>query len=478
MSVRRRSALVGLAIATVLVIVAQAAQAASMPITSGSLTGPPLGLKPLEPAEQLTVVMSRSKALESLNPAAVSYYEKQYGVSEAVARERLATQVMAPNLGAVLAQHLGKGYSDVWFDNSTGQWVLDVTSSAATTEAETLMHERNLEGTYRLVRVPFDHEQLEGAARRTAQRLRGLTTAGLASVGEGAGKVNVILASTVTPEQRDEAEGAKATISSESGTPPVGITDSTEASLAAKPHVGCSWRYCNTLIGGDHWYGSGVGCTMSYFVAIKGREPWVPSMLTAGHCLAGMGGLVKPAETCEPGETPCGQWGLTLTFFEGDGHGDAGLIDDYSGQYSGPPAFAIYGGYWNWSISTVSKLESYYTSAPPTGLTVCKQGSGKEDPNKGGSLGSSCGTISEDGVTEHYGGLEEVNLFKVVNARACDGDSGSPIDSASSDTAVGILDSGNENEGSGCGSTSESTTIGEAISFWNLTVYGGAWGPW
>jgi hypothetical protein len=109
MSVRRRSALASLAIATMLPMSAQAAQAAPVPIASASLTGPTLGLRPLEPEEQLTVVMSRSKALESLNPVAVSYYEKQYGVNESVARERLATQVMAPNLGSVLAQRIGKG---------------------------------------------------------------------------------------------------------------------------------------------------------------------------------------------------------------------------------------------------------------------------------------------------------------------------------------------------------------------------------
>jgi hypothetical protein len=452
-----------------LALSATPAHATSTSTTTGSQA--PANLIPAEAANGLSSTVSRGTALESLNPQAIAYYMEYYGVSEPTARERLATAAMVPNIEPLLAQRLGSGFTDVWFDDATGSWVIDARAEASSETITNLMTELGLPGHYRVQRVDYSAAQLNATRQAVSQELRGLESAGRAVVGLGRGDVVVSIASSATTSELAEINLARASATDNA---PVEVELNPQLNYPTKEGVGCSasseYKYCNTLVGGDHWFGEHVGCTMAYFVAIKGREPWVPSMVTAGHCIADMGGLVKPVYTCEPGGGCSGdQWGLDLTFFQGDGHGDAGLLDDYSGQYSGVPAFAIYGGYWNWSIGTLSKLESYYTGNPPVGISVCKQGS---------ISGSSCGTINKVGIEKTDSeGHKLVDQFEVINAKVCHGDSGSPWDSSTSDTAVGIFDLFTESEPP-CGTTSWDTTIGEIVSFWNLAVYGGEWGPW
>ena len=186
-------------------------------------------------------------------------------------------------------------------------------------------------------------------------------------------------------------------------------------------------------------------------------------------------GTVAPTKTCEPEATSCNQFGLTLTYYQGEGRGDAGLIDYYSGLY-GNPTFPLATDYWNWWDSEPSPLEFYQSAPAVKGQIICLQGY---------RTGSSCGVVKERSVpvenTENH--LIDSNMIEVelTSGTDCKGDSGGPWDMASEDTAVGINDIVHFTEHNGeCGKIAWLTPISEPVNVWGLIVWGGSgWHePW
>jgi hypothetical protein len=387
---------------------------------------------PLSATAALQAVQTRTMAEASLTPTAIEYYVATYGVSEAEARSRLATQTMVPNLEYMLMQLLGDGFSQLWFDNSTGQWVVAVTSSAPASEVSQLLSSVGLGDHYRIQRVSANHEQLLSAFRELSSQVAATLPSGKAVVGVGEGQLNITLAAD---QSASKPESAIAEMAAQSSVP-VHVVHSPKASLSMAAEVGCKFPYCNTAVGGAGWYFSSEGkefeCSMGFYVTSSG-DPY-PLILTAGHC-ALHDGAYNPWYTCEPGPKRCKSYGHEIPFgYYGNGGGDAGLLEDDS--------FPIYPGYWNWSIGTLSTVEYYYPNEPaPDGLVVCFNGAGN---------GSSCGTITNNRANNVHvegGGFwpEEVlnEMIEVQGSCGHGGDSGGSVTSASSQTAVGTDSAGN-----------------------------------
>jgi hypothetical protein len=352
--------------------------------------------------------------------------------------------------------------------------------SGGFSSAERLMSNVGLAGHYRIVTVPWNAGQLAGLRSGLQAQLSS------ASVGIAGDHISVLTREAPTSTERETLTHSRQAFAVAEGiaeAPAAEIGQSSGEAVPAHGNLGCgkygieditTGGYCNALVAGDHWYTTEGNCTLAWWVSIKEREPKeFPSILTAGHCIAPVG-TVAEAKTCEPEGTSCNQFGLTLTYYQGEGRGDAGLIDYYSGLY-GNPMFSLVSGYWNWWDSGFSPLEYYQTEPASKGEVVCLQGF---------RTGSSCGEVLRHGVTEKTNeGVTDSNMIevKLTSNTDCKGDSGGPWDLSSSDTAVGLNDLIEVTEhGELCGKVAWLTSVSEPVNVWGLTVWGGnSWHePW
>ena len=437
------------------------------------LPGPPLAgaLAPAPPAalrdDLLSARVTRAEATEAVSQAAIDYYTSAFGVSADVARHRLATQGMVPSIGTVLSTLLGPNYTDMWWDNSTGELVVMATSSVPASAIDDALADRNLtREDYRIERVTYTREDLAAADEAAGAELEALVEDGSASVGVASGRVEVTLAASAGDEARARAEGAAQRLSGSTGVP-IDVVRSDRESLGGTATLACttSGYYCDTIIGGAHFYNGARGCTWSYFVGWHGRNPWIPSILTAGHCL-NKEPLVSGQWTCSAAGVRCGQVGLSLQYFFGFGRADAGMIDLYA------RGWLIYGGWWNWGPGYQTPIQGLEWTVPGAGYVVCKNGS---------TSGSTCGSISQSAVNTTIDGVMQTGLIETTGMTVCHGDSGGPVTSASVPTAVGIV-SGSvfAHDGDLCGTNPQySTPIWQPIYYFNLDWYsGGPYGPY
>lgn len=432
------------------------------PVVREGVPEPPLQIR----NELASPAPTRSQAMRDVSGEAIAYYVSEFGVDEDEARYRLATQAMAPDAGTTLKESLGASYTDVWWDNFTGQLVVLATPAASKSAIFSALEERNLsEGDYRVEHVRYGHADLLAAVAATRERLRGLVRDGLATVGMGSGKVVVTLAAKVDDDKRVEVRSANERLSGTDTAPQIRTVQSARQSLEAEP-AACSttYHYCNEIIGGGGYYNATSGCTWSYFVAWQGRNPWVPSILTAGHCL-NQQPLVASQSTCKANGTGCGSVGLSLQYFFGYGRADAGMIDLYAHNWT------IFGGWWNWGPGNWTALGSLAWTPPGVGYVVCKNGA---------TSGSSCGSVQQSSVNVAVGGVMQTGMIQTTGVTTCRGDSGGPVTSASVPAAVGIVSGAVLNDpGGNCGtSTQYDTPIWQPIYYFNLDWYsGGPYGP-
>jgi len=390
---------------------------------------------PITAEQAAHTVLTRSEAAASLNPAAVAYYTRTYGVDEAEARQRLENQVMVPNLQGMLKGQLGSSFSQLWFDNAAGQWVLDTTSPTASNAVGSLMSSVASGVSYRIQHVAFNREQLIAAVKQLAEELPATIPSGQFTVGVGEGAVDLTLASG---QPSGAADTAITKLAAEGNPVPVRMTRSPESSLSATPAVSCSqFPWCNDIVGGvDVFFKSGYECSAGYYVRSSG-DPY-PLVLTAGHCDI-VAGNYGEWGTCN-GTGGCGWYGHQIPFYYyGNGGGDAGLIEDDS--------YGIYPGYVNWTYyHSVSTLKSYETEPAPDGTVVCMQGAH--------APGTSCGTITDnnDWGVEYAADppllpKETLNgMIQVTGACILRGDSGGPADLASVEEAAGLNSAGHYSE--------------------------------
>lgn len=377
------------------------------------------------------LVLTRAQAAAAVSSTAVAYYATRYGVSPAEARSRLETQDMVPNLQALLQERLGSGLAQLWFDNSTGQWVVDVDSAAAAPAALTIAQSVGLGEDVRVENVAFTAKEMRTEVAELYGDLRETIASGQFTVGSAVKKVEVMLASGQSTKPVDAAvtklkhEGKKKV--------PVSIVRSPESSLAVPVDACTQFPWCSEIVGGAGiFFATGWMCSAGFYVRSSG-DPY-PLILTAGHC-AILAGNYGAWGTCN-GTGGCGWYGHQIPFYYfGWGGGDAGLLEDDS--------YGIYPGYVNWTDGhSISTLLAYETGAVPDRVTVCLNG--EHAP------GTSCGEVYNNNDWGVVLTAEEplppwniVNQMVEVSGSCSEpGDSGGPVTRALYEEAVGTISAG------------------------------------
>lgn len=431
------------AIALMQAVAASAAEAAEPAGAAGSpgaagpfLTEPkevPYAVPPVsEEKVDLDVRVSREEAIERVNPVAVEAFASEYRVDEKTARERLATQGMVPDVAAVLRLLLGSGYTDTWWDNEAGQLVVLATKPATDAEIAEALTERGLTtDEFRVERVGYGQEELLAAGQEVTGQLEPLFEARQFTTALSGGRVRVTIASTSDARQRERATAISARVSRANDAVPVDVTVAEQETIGADPPVTCNSgsKFCDEIIAGSYYQVTGGGCTFAFPVYWVGRSPFVPSILTAAHCVNHLP-TVSNVQTCRAAGVYNGcltNVGLTLQYFYGYGRSDWAMIDLYA------PGFFIFGGWYNWGPGGATQITSRDWYPPPRGTWVCKNGA---------TSGSSCGQVEAYGAWVNQSGVPGgepriVNLIETHNLRFCKGDSGGPVTSASVPSAIG-----------------------------------------
>ena len=454
---------------------ANAAPLAAPPATppAASQSAAPASLPAARPVSD--AVLSRAEATAQVLPSAVTYYEKTYGVSQPVAKERLASQLMGQGIQSTLQAKYGNAIAGVSFDNATGKWVVDATPSVPASAVTAVFARTGLSGTYRLARVPYTQSEVNGTSAELTGRLQSLIDRGLVSVTAGGAKVTITVSGSASPADVAAVAAAERLADASSAVP---ITQSsTPGGLVAQAtSVKCSGIYCNTLVAGDAYWGSGGSCTMSWYGSLKLGSTTQPLVLTAGHCTLDLGGAGSTVSTYDLsanvsfGHQYLGSFG---------GGGDWGYIYTNNPPPAGldPGLGRPYGGYFNWGSGTLVRLAYYYNSGvPSSGSVICHNGEGSVEFL---ADGTQCGTaggltsvsVNNDGTTTTLG-----NMLQVNSTEECYGDSGGPWDLSSSATAVAIQSAASIPGGSNCGTTAWATPVStpiQAYAPWDIVLYGG-----
>jgi hypothetical protein len=226
-------------------------------------------------------------------------YEKHFNVSADVATQNLATQLMGVGLSSDLTQDYGDAFTDNWFANSAGDWVVDITADVPTAGLDTVLTREGIEGSTQVDRVDYTHSDEVNTSNDLATALHALIMAGEVQVGYGAGQVQVKIASGVSDADRNTIDGQASIVAALPDSPPVSVVTSPDTTLAATNDAACAetvWEGdfsedgCDTPIPGMLYSGDTYGCTLGWYGWVDTGVVTVPVYLTAGHCALGMGG--------------------------------------------------------------------------------------------------------------------------------------------------------------------------------------------
>lgn len=415
-----------------------------------------------------TVVHSRKDAEGAISQPALDYFTSTYHVSEAVARERLASQVMVGDLPAQLEHRVGSGVAGAQFDDATGEWDIGVTPAADTAKVRSVLGDLGLGSVSRLHPQAVSDKQLDSEADRLVPRVAAMTGGTGAMLAVHDGQVHVQVSqdlgqsklSTITSAVHAQAMSSSPALGSNVVVDPVPVVQ-----VKPPPALACIYPYCDTLVAGiEMWTyqndanpNTRISCTAGFWVGVPGL-PRI-SMLTAGHCIQAIG---QPWGTCSINPTNCYNVGSQVESYNGGtspstADGDAGLIkQDVAG-------FDAYAGYFNWTPDAVSPLHAYETQNPVRGEVDCKQGV---------TTRSTCGTIQAQyvNISPDASGRYYTGLFQ-SDACSQQGDSGGPWAQAAYETAVGLTSHGNY-AGSCTPYPSYGEPIQRALTRFGAVVYG------
>lgn len=350
-------------------------------------------------------------------------------------------------LVAKLRAAMGGAYGGVWFEPSTAQLHVGVTSSASRRGAEAVAARAGLADALTETPVRSTWAQLEAAQERWDHRLADLLGRGdvTTSPAPDLNSVRVRLSASVSEERRAALEREAAVEEVE-----VSITVEPTSNLGASPIAKCNKHkkfeaFCNpTLVSGVTITGELFGeernqCTAGPAVILEepatAAEATETYVLTAGHCIDDEedGGGVGADWNAYNKEGVEKEIGPAAAFLNAET--DVGVV-----KLDADPSYWAEEAKPNPVVPHVANWTSEEESDPFVAEGVGIPAKETKTCFSGQRSGTKCGTILETGVTKSIGGVEVKNLVEVdlgkVN-KAGKGDSGSPF---YSEAAVGTIE--------------------------------------
>jgi alpha-lytic protease prodomain-containing protein/trypsin len=370
---------------------------------------------------------------DPVNPA-TAWLQRTYGLTQADAERRLASERASGHAAGSLLQALGSDAAGAWLKPETGELVIDVVDRAA------LPAVRAAHARPRLVRHSASH--LRGLKRRLdAQAER--TGAGRAVSWRIDLPSNALIIDVGASEAaRAEAAGAE---------PATAATDATDAFLRfartlgeavrIRAVTGATTTYRDLLGGQDLETDDHRVCSLGFNATDKvGR----PVLLTAGHCGR------YTSEFSQHGRV-VGH--VRAARFPGDDFAVVAL--DNVAQWSARPWVERY-------LLRPRAVRGH--SAAVVGSTVCKSG---------GTTKWTCGRIVAQDVTVYYDDGSAVNGLTQASTCSGNGDSGGPL--LAGGYAQGLLSGGQSIDGRcleryGMENVSYFQPVGEALSRYGLRL--------
>ena len=348
----------------------------------------------------------------------VSGYSQQFGVSISIAEEHLATQARGAGIVELLRAVEGKEFAGVWFDNAAGEFVVSKTNAVSAKTLSSALAGAGLGDDFRIAPAQYSWTELEaGQAHLNADLesffsdhlvqtfLDARTNAAVVRMAEGAsaGERSAIQA-------RTGLQGAKAEVR---------LVDKGELG-AARLSCQMSTRLCSRPLRGGVGIirGEGIGpvCTAA-FKAI-GNVYGNRFMLTAGHCIEGLGQNWK-AEAF--GYTPIIQK-IGPVEQKNFPPGDWAKINANGSYWDQAPSWPSMVAWWG--VGEEYSIEA--EAASYMGQNVCHAGL---------TTASSCGPVVALNLYGENNGEEHMTAFGPICA--AEGDSGGPV--FSQHVALGIF---------------------------------------
>ncbi|RYG83080.1 MAG: hypothetical protein EON59_13975, partial [Alphaproteobacteria bacterium] len=258
---------------------------------------------------------------KSISPEAVSYYVEAFEVSPDTAVQRLIAQGLVPNLEHQVKDIARDEFSQLWFDNVTGEWVAAVSSPSTKSALTELFDRSSLSNHSRVEVVDWTNESLKRSNEFLHEVLGDDIADARVAIKVVAGGLQIV----TVPSLLSTAKSAAKEALGMPAAPPISVESEDVESLARTATVACSFPNCDTLVGGAYWETNSVGCSLGFYVWSYGSAD--PLFLTAGHCNAAgraatstnpgwPGGGYQTARICVPFVINCWEaFGNTIPYY-------------------------------------------------------------------------------------------------------------------------------------------------------------------
>jgi hypothetical protein len=368
-------------------------------------------------------IVERSPARE---PAAAQRYDP--------AREAAEAEIFRTGIPEKLEEALGDEFAGVWFEPSTLQLHVGVTSPESRRRAEAVAAATGLSGLVTETPVRFTLAQLGEARERLSRRFGELAGSGrvITALAPDSNSVELDVSSAVPSSQRADLERAAA---ADEVNAVVNVRPASDFNVQAAEKCAIfksQEAFCEPTItsGVSIEPENKLGCTSGPLLIRQDRSTGAKAtetfVLTAGHCLldAGGNGKLFSAFPTGGGEKPLGN---VLEHFLGGAQAiDAGVIKVeslYWAPAKDPPVSPHRAA---WSAEKENEPVNVTKGAKPVKGTVsCFSGR---------RSGVQCGTVEQDNIAEmmvnHNGTLytiKEAAEVKLESGKGGKGDSGSPM---------------------------------------------------
>ncbi|TDC12888.1 S1 family peptidase [Streptomyces sp. 8K308] len=333
----------------------------------------------------------RATAAEGASEAIVVAMSRDFGLTEAQARERLRDEAVAIEIQEDAERAAGAAFGGAWYDAEAGELVVAVSDEdrAAAVRATGARAELVRHGERELTRAL---ESIDELADRSG------APAGVSGWRVDT-RANTVVVSVVAGEERDAEVAAFLDEARRQG--PVTVVEA--AGQAPVP-------FAAGTVGGDPFYTGNVRCSIGF--SVHG------GFVTAGHC-------------GRPGQAVYGWDGSLIGYIQGSSWPG----NDYAWVSVG-------NGWWTVPVvlgwGTVSDALVRGSTEAPIGASICRSGS---------TTGWHCGTVRGKNETVNYSSGEVVHQLTRTSVCAQPGDSGGSY--ISGDQAQGVTSGGYGNCSSG-----------------------------